>query len=90
MYRRYILKSFINPFLPTVPTFAVRETNVSRHDRGTSGAPLKPLRDDSALIALSFVFVFNVSTSTEIMKKMHFNFFRFFESCLDAVEATDT
>ena len=35
--------------MPTVPTFAVRETNVSRHNVGTSGAPLKPLRDDSAL-----------------------------------------
>ena len=32
----------INPFFPTVPTFAVRET-----------APLKPLRDDSALRTLS-------------------------------------
>ena len=42
-----------NPFLPTVPTFAVRETDVSRHNGGPSGAPLKPLRDDSALRALS-------------------------------------
>ena len=40
-------------FLPTVPAFAVRETNVSRHNGGTSGTPLKPLRDDSALRALS-------------------------------------
>ena len=39
--------------MPTVPTFAVRETDVSRHNVGTSGAPLKPLRDDSALRALS-------------------------------------
>ena len=39
-------KSRFNPFLPTVPTFAVRETDVSRHNWGTSGAPLKPLRDD--------------------------------------------
>ena len=31
-----------NPFLPTVPTFAVRETDVSRHNGGTLGAPLKP------------------------------------------------
>ena len=38
-----------NPFMPTVPTFAVRETDVSRHNGGTSGAPLKPLRNDSAL-----------------------------------------
>ena len=29
-----------NPFMPTVPTFAVRETYVSRHNRGTSGDPL--------------------------------------------------
>ena len=43
----------VNPFMPTVPTFAVRETHVSRHNGGTSGAPLKPLRDDSALRALS-------------------------------------
>ena len=39
----------LNPFIPTVPTCAVRETNVSRHNGGTSGAPLKPLRVDSAL-----------------------------------------
>ena len=34
-------------------TFAVRETDVSRHNGGTSGAPLKPLRDNNALRALS-------------------------------------
>ena len=39
--------------MPTVPTFAVRETDVSRHNGGTSSAPLKTLRDDSALRALS-------------------------------------
>ena len=39
--------------MPTVPTFAIRETDVSRHNGGTSGSPLKPLRDDSALRALS-------------------------------------
>ena len=39
--------------MPTVKTFAVRETDVSRHNGGASGAPLKPLRDDSALRALS-------------------------------------
>ena len=43
----------VNPFMPTVPTFAVRETDVSRHNGGTSGAPHKSLRDDSALRALS-------------------------------------
>ena len=44
--------AFSQPILPTIPTFAVRETDVSRHNGGTSGAPLKPLRDDSALRAL--------------------------------------
>ena len=44
---------FRNQFLPTIPTFAVRETDVSRHNGGTSGAPLEPLKDDSALRALS-------------------------------------
>ena len=43
----------VNPFMLTVPTFAVRETDVSRHNGGTSDAPLKPLRDDSTLRALS-------------------------------------
>ena len=43
----------LNPFMPTVPAFAVREIDVSRHNGGTSGAPLKPLRDDSALRTLS-------------------------------------
>ena len=42
----------INAFMPTVPTFAVRETDVSRHNGGTSGAPLKPLRDDSVFKTL--------------------------------------
>ena len=36
--------------MSTIPTFAVRETDVSRHNGDTSGAPLKPLRVDSALI----------------------------------------
>ena len=39
--------------MPTVPTFAVRETDVSRLNGGSSGVLLKPLRDDSALRALS-------------------------------------
>ena len=39
--------------MPTVPTFAVRETDVSWHNEGASGAPLKRLRDDSALRTLS-------------------------------------
>ena len=44
---RYIV--YLKPLHATVQTFAVRETDVSRHDGGTSGVPLKPLRDDSAL-----------------------------------------
>ena len=43
----------LNPFMPTVPTFAVRETDVSQHNGGTSGAPFKPIRDDTALRARS-------------------------------------
>ena len=46
----------INPFLPTV-AFSQLSSNiccprdcVSRHKGGTSGAPLKPLRDDSAIV----------------------------------------
>ena len=40
-------------FRNQVPTFAVRETDVSRHNGCSSGAPLKPSRDNSALRALS-------------------------------------
>ena len=45
------LTHFYTPlrFRNQVPTFAVRETDVSRHNGITSGAPLKPLTDDSAL-----------------------------------------
>ena len=41
---------YFNPFMPTV-TFNIccPRDCVSRHNGGTSGAPLKPLRDDSAL-----------------------------------------
>ena len=49
----------INPFLPTV-AFSLPSSNiycprdcVSRHNGGTLGAPLKPLRVDSAFRALS-------------------------------------
>ena len=35
----YLTFAALNPFLPTVPTFAVRETDVSQHNGGTSGAP---------------------------------------------------
>ena len=31
-----------NPFMPTVPTFAGRETDVSWYNGGTSGAPIIP------------------------------------------------
>ena len=43
----------INPFLPTVAfNICCPRDCVSRHNGGTAGAPLKPLRDDSALRAL--------------------------------------
>ena len=32
----------LNPFLTTVPTFAVRETDVSRHNGDTRGSPTMP------------------------------------------------
>ena len=51
--KTYQLQINFNPFMPTVPTFAVRETDISWHNGGNSGVPLKPLRDDSALGALS-------------------------------------
>ena len=44
----------INPFVPTVAfNICCPRDCVSRHKGGTSGAPLKPLGDDSALRALS-------------------------------------
>ena len=45
---------FINPFMP-ISAFNIccPRDCVSRHNGGNSGAPLKPLRDDSALRALS-------------------------------------
>ena len=46
-------KRSVNPFVPTVPTFAVRETASLGIMGETAGAPLKPLRDDSVLRALS-------------------------------------
>ena len=43
-----------NPFVPTVAfNICCPRDCVSRHNGGTSGALLKPLRDDSALRALS-------------------------------------
>ena len=39
----------VPPLCRETSTFAVRGTDVSRHNGGTLGAPLKPLRDDSAL-----------------------------------------
>jgi len=31
-----------NPFLPTIQTFAVRDTDVCRHNGGTRGSPIMP------------------------------------------------
>ena len=42
--------SKVNPFIPTGAfNICCPRDCVSRHNGGTSGAPLKPLRDDSAL-----------------------------------------
>ena len=47
-------KPLFNPFMPTgALNICCPRDCVSRHNGGTSGAPLKPLRDDSALRALS-------------------------------------
>ena len=44
----------INPFMPTVAfNICCPRDCVSRHNGGTAGAPLTPLRDDSALRAQS-------------------------------------
>ena len=46
--------SRVNPFLPTGAfNICCPKYCVSRHKGDTAGAPLKPLRDDSALRALS-------------------------------------
>ena len=43
-------QTMINPFMPTGAfNICCLRDCVSRHNGGTSGAPLKPLRDDSAL-----------------------------------------
>ena len=34
----------LNPFMPTVPKYAVRETDVSQHNGGTRGVPIMPRR----------------------------------------------
>ena len=49
----WIFSSLTHLCPPLRSTFAARETDVSRHNGGTSGAPLKPLRADSVLRALS-------------------------------------
>ena len=54
-------------FFVCVPTFAVRETDVSRHNGGTSGAPLKPLRDDSAPLLLQHITQPNLVTGTDLI-----------------------
>ena len=43
----------LQAIFPTVPNICCPRDCVSRHNGGTSGAPLKPLRDDSALRAVS-------------------------------------
>ena len=49
-----IYAGLINPCMPTVAfNICCPRGCVSRHNGGTSGAPLKPLRDDSALRAVS-------------------------------------
>ena len=46
--------SLVNPFMPTVAfNICCPRDCVSRHNGSTAGVPLKPLRDDSALRALS-------------------------------------
>ena len=45
---------YVNPFMPTGAfNICCPRDCVSRHNGGTSGAPLKPPRDDSVLRALS-------------------------------------
>ena len=48
------INKLLNPFMPTgALNICCPRDCVSRHNGGTSGAPLKPLRVDSALRALS-------------------------------------
>ena len=48
-----VFVSNVNPFMPTGAfNICCPRDCVSRHNGGTSGAPLKPLRVDSALRAL--------------------------------------
>ena len=48
---RIIMYNHVIPFMPTgVFNICCPRDCVSRHNGGTSGAPLKPLRVDSALI----------------------------------------
>ena len=50
----HIVSYSFNPFMPTVAfNICCPRDCVSRHNGVTSGAPLKPLSDDSALRALS-------------------------------------
>ena len=67
IFKYSTVKKKISPFLPTVPTFAVRETDVPRYNEGTSGTPLKPLIDDSALRPLSSLRV-QVSFSSSVSR----------------------
>ena len=56
-----ILKGpLINPFFHTVPTFSVRETNVSRHNGGARGSPIMP-RDVSGTVGMNGLIVLKVN-----------------------------
>ena len=73
----------INPILPTVAfNICCPRDCVSRHNGGTVGAPLNPLRVDSALRALStlrglrgFLFFFHVKNNK---KKISYIFFEIY------------
>ena len=54
LWPKKALKHLHNPLMPNgLFNICCPRDCDSRHNGGTSGAPLKPLRDDSALIALS-------------------------------------
>ena len=54
LHAKTSILNLINPFMPTVAfNICCPRDCVSRHNGATAGAPLKPLRDDSALRALS-------------------------------------
>ena len=66
----------MNPFMPTgAINICCPRDCVSRHNGGTSGAPLKPLRVDSALSLI----VLNDSASRKMVMKMYLHFFQLSE-----------